>query len=357
LSAARPAANVALLVASVLFALLLLEGGIRLLEVAPRKSPPAVAPPDSAAASVTPEYLPSDSLGWVLRPAAVQSFRRPGFDTTVRSNRFGFRGPEIALKEPGVIRYAVLGDSYAFGWGVEEEETYPAQLDSLLNRRATPGKRYQVVNAALPGFGTYQRIAALERLVPYGLDGIIVEFSVSNDVVDDWRAAPYVPENMGAYQAGIQTGGIERFFVDRSRLAAMVLNRARPLRFWLEARSGGNLRRTARLWEGLLDRAAALGLPVVVVVNPSRTQLLGEGDLMSRLAHTQFGLRPNTMIHDIIRRRSLRWVDGQDVFGTIPAGQLFLGQDVHWTPAGHQELAAALARIIGTTPPGAVAGP
>ena len=321
MSAARLATHLALVAASVVLALLLLEGGIRLLEVARPEARPAAAPADSAAQSTTPEYVPSDSLGWILRPAAVQRFRRDGFDTTVRSNHLGFRGPEIGEKAPGVTRYAVLGDSYAFGWGVEEGETYAAQLDSILNPRAPGGQRYEVVNAALPGFGTYQRLAALERLLPYGLDGIIVEFSASNDVVDDWRAAPYVPGRLGEYQArGTQFTPVERFLVKRSHLAAMVWNRAMPLRLWLEARRGVNLERTAQLWDSLLDRAAALGLPVVVVVNPSRTQVLA--------------------------RRRLPWVDGEAVFrATAARHELFLARDAHWTPAGHRELAAAIAEV------------
>jgi hypothetical protein len=347
------------LVASVVIALLLLEGGIRLLEVARPHAPapaaaPAAAPAPSPAPSTTPEYVPSDTLGWMLRPAAVQRFRREGFDTTVRSNCLGFRGPEIGQKPPGVTRYAVLGDSYAFGWGVEEDETYAAQLDSVLNRRASPDAarytpHYEVVNAALPGFGTYQRLAALDRLLPYGLDGVIVEFSASNDVVDDWRAAPYVPERLGEYQArGTQFPPVERFLVKHSHLAAMVWTRAMPLRLWIEARRKPNLERTRELWDALLDRASAFGLPVVVVVNPARTQVLDEdGGLVRWLARSSYGLRPNAVIREVLARRRVPWVDGEEVFrATAARKELYLAGDAHWTPAGHRELAQALAGIL-----------
>lgn len=339
-------ANLALVAASVLAALALLEGGVRVL-AAHRPAPAGPAAPDTAAAPFTPEYVPSDSLGWTLRPAAVQRFRRDGFDTRVRSNRLGFRGPEVEPRPAGVVRYVVLGDSYAFGWGVEETETYAAQLDTLLNRRAAPGRRYEVVNAALPGFGTYQRRKALERLLPYGLDGVVVEFSASNDVVDDWRAAPYVPDRLGEYQAkGTRFTPLERFLTGRSRLAALAWNRAMPLRLWLEARRGPNLRRTSRLWDALLDRAASQGLVVVAVVNASRYQVLGPeggGGLMSWLARTRYGLRPNAMIREVIDRHRLRWVDGEALFRGARAEEIFLGSDVHWTPAGHARVAAALA--------------
>ncbi len=363
MSPARSVANLTLVVASLLTAFLLLEAGIRVIESShpqPASTADSMRAPGGAPGetpSITPVYVPSDSLGWTLKPSSVQRFRR-GFDTIVRSNRLGFRGPEVEEKPAGVIRYAVLGDSYAFGWGVEEEETYAAQLDTLLNRRAAGGVRYQVVNGALPGFGTYQRLAALERLAPYGLDGVIVEFSASNDVVDDWRAAPYVPDHLGEYQArGTQFTALERFLVHRSRLMAIVWDRAMPLRLWIEARRPVNLMRSSRLWEALLDRIAILELPVIVVLNPSRTQMVDDGGIMCRLAHTGYGLRPNAMIRELIERRRLTWVDGGEVFRGESPSELFLGADVHWTPAGHHRLAEALAAVIAASPPVASAGP
>ena len=38
------------------------------------------------------------------------------------------RGPEIGPKSPGTLRVLVLGDSFAFGVGAQEGETYPARL-------------------------------------------------------------------------------------------------------------------------------------------------------------------------------------------------------------------------------------
>lgn len=336
-------ANLALVLASTLATLVALEFALRFAE---RRSGAGV-PVESD--DLTPEYVPSDSLGWTLRPGAVQRFRRGGFDTTVRSNRLGFRGPEIEPKPAGVERWAVLGDSYAFGWGVEEDETYAAELERLLNApHAKSAVRSEVVNAALPGFGTYQRMAALERLAPFGLDGIVVEFSAANDVVDDWRAAPYLPGRLGEYQArGTEFTAAERVLVAHSRLFKLGWDRAMPLRLWLEARRGKNLERSERLWEDLLARAAARGLRVVVVVNASRYQVLGEGGgLMSWLAHSRYGLRPNAMIRTVVERHHVPWVDGEEAFRDADPATLFLGRDVHWTPEGHRLVARAVLAVI-----------
>jgi hypothetical protein len=247
----------------------------------------------------------------------------------------------------------VLGDSYGFGWGVEEDSTYAARLAALLNQRAGgdssgAATHYEVVNAALPGFGTFQRLRALEALLPYGLDGVVIEFSVSNDVVDDWRAAPYVPDHLGDYQThGTQFTAAERWATRHSRLARTVWERAMPLRLWMEARRDVNLRRTSALYDTLVARARGAGLEVVILTNASRTQVLGdEGGVMGWLADSSYGRRPNRMIAEAIARNHVRAVDGEAVFRGATSHELFLGRDVHWTPAGHERVAAALTPLI-----------
>ena len=353
-SGAAIAANFALGLVSLLCALGALELGLRYLEHA---SQAESADSAAADADVTPIYVPSPTLGWTLRPDTLQEFKRREFDTMVRSNALGFRGPPLRGRPPGVERWAVLGDSYGFGWGVEEDSTYAARLAALLNQRAMADSGrapYEIVNAALPGFGTFQRLRALEALLPYGLDGVVIEFSVSNDVVDDWRAAPYVPDHLGDYQAhGTQFTAAERWATRHSRLARTVWERAMPLRLWMEARRSVNLRRTSALYDTLVARARGAGLEVVILTNASRTQVLGdEGGVMGWLADSSYGRRPNRMIAAAIARNHVPVVDGEAAFRGATARELFLGRDVHWSPAGHERVAAALAPLIsGRRPP------
>jgi lysophospholipase L1-like esterase len=87
-----------------------------------------------------------------LVPAAVRD-RLPFAMTT---NAQGFRGPAIArAKSPGALRVIATGNSSTFGWGVNDDETYPSQLAARL--RAKLGSReIEVMNAAIPGFTTFQ---------------------------------------------------------------------------------------------------------------------------------------------------------------------------------------------------------
>jgi hypothetical protein len=351
--------NLLLTLISVLVTLVLIEIGLRVVGRSPSPQLPAVeteeelaedgateAAGDAARArNMTPRYDPSPRLGWHLHPDTTQVFRLRGeFDTTVRSNQLGFRGPPLGPRPDDVVRYVVIGDSYAFGWGVEEDSTYAAQLERLLEASAADDQRFEVVNAALPGFGTFQRLRALESILPLGVDAVIAEFSASNDVVDDWRAAPYVPDELERYQReGTRFPALELFLARHSRLVALVRKRTMPLRLWLECRRQANLERTRELWADLIGRCRGAGLDLVILSNPARSQVVEEGEGMrGALARTRFSHRPNAMIAEVAAEHGVPLIDGADLFAGIPPEELFLGSDPHWTPAGHRLVARAL---------------
>jgi hypothetical protein len=83
------------------------------------------------------EYLPSE-----LRPNFHGRFRMLEFDTTVSTNSWGLRDREIDFSKPRIL---CLGDSFTFGFGVENGEAFCAQLEEAF------GGRYDVVNAGIPG--------------------------------------------------------------------------------------------------------------------------------------------------------------------------------------------------------------
>jgi len=100
----------------------------------------------------------------------------------LRTNSLGCRGPEVAREKPAdVFRIVVLGDSVAFGWGVDDEVTFVRRLESEW-RPGPSGKRLEVVNTALPMYDTNQELAAL-REVGLGLQpDLVLLVYVVNDV-------------------------------------------------------------------------------------------------------------------------------------------------------------------------------
>jgi len=117
-------------------------------------------------------------IGHVLRP------RQAAFthDQPVRTNSSGLRDREIA-QEPGprVLRILALGDSQTFGVGLALADTWPKQLERML--QGTVSSRWEVVNAGIPGTDTWQHEILLRRLLHVTNPHVVVLAFYANDVV------------------------------------------------------------------------------------------------------------------------------------------------------------------------------
>ncbi len=91
-------------------------------------------------------------LGFFNTPNRTTTFSNAEFSTTVTTNSAGFRDDEASLQQPDIL---LLGDSLAFGWGVEKPETAEAQLEKLL--------RVRVLNLGVAGYGTIQEAILFGR--------------------------------------------------------------------------------------------------------------------------------------------------------------------------------------------------
>ena len=81
---------------------------------------------------------------------AGRSLTQP-VEFTVNTNALGLRGPKVHAGH-GHFRILVIGDSCTFGVGVNDEETYPARLQGLLNAPDPSGEKFEVLNAGVPGY-------------------------------------------------------------------------------------------------------------------------------------------------------------------------------------------------------------
>lgn len=118
-------------------------------------------------------YEADAALGTRLRPGAAQKVSFHGNPVTdVRINGAGFRGAEWPAPAEGEI--VVVGDSQAFGLGVEEDESIPARL-AVASGRPT-------LNAGVPTYGPDEYLAVIERLLRERKPRTVVLLvNVSND--------------------------------------------------------------------------------------------------------------------------------------------------------------------------------
>jgi lysophospholipase L1-like esterase len=117
-----------------------------------------------------------------LKPNYTGEFaRRP-----VKTNRFGHRDDPLDLRKPaGVVRILAVGDSVTFGHGVDARESFPERLESLFNQCA-PGRRFEVINTAVPGNSPFQEYVDLTRGFRFQPDAVILQFTL-NDVVEPYQ--------------------------------------------------------------------------------------------------------------------------------------------------------------------------
>lgn len=103
----------------------------------------------------------------------------------IRTDWMGLRNKNISrYKKIGTTRIICLGASPTFGWGVNYENTYPCQLERLLNQNA--GTDFEVINAGEIGYSSYQGLLFLKNEIA-GLNPDIVTVSYVLNDIDKYR--------------------------------------------------------------------------------------------------------------------------------------------------------------------------
>lgn len=225
--------------------------------------------------------------GWALRPNA-QDFT---VDKPVHVNAAGFRDRDFGVeRRAGVPRIACVGDSYTYGWGVDLDQSYPKQLETLLSKK-TPT---EVLNLGVFGYNAEQDLDTLRSsAVPYKPDLILYEF-----YWDD--LLPVRPELLRreSFEARMGASQGDRSWTRRmlrcSRALFFAVDRARALEASLSPRRtrflecfhsivAGEDEAIADLWESearaicdMRDAARGAGSRFAVVLFPLEGQVLAD---------------------------------------------------------------------------------
>jgi len=116
---------------------------------------------------------PSDPHGY---------FRNENNELLYRVNNAGFRGPDFHIEHPGVIRVAILGDSFSWGAGVRQEDRFSSVLQERLQASSLHGGRFDVLNFGLGSYDTVAEVALFEHVVLDYTPQICVIWFFLNDV-------------------------------------------------------------------------------------------------------------------------------------------------------------------------------
>jgi lysophospholipase L1-like esterase len=356
--------------ASLLTALVLVELALRLF--------PGLLPPgfgvEAARTQIVNEnefgfYEYDPVLGWKGAPGAEGTLVTTETEFGVRFNSAGLRGAEYDLTKPdGVTRVAVLGDSFAWGYGVEQDDNFAAVLEERLNEAGYP---VEVLNFGLTGYGTDQDyLAYLELARAYDPDIVILAF-YENDVLEvaNYRMygypkpffeldqngelvltnvpVPEPPDWLGTREFGPSALGGAGTLKNRvySNVASIHLVRFVLGKWRLATQSKDAYSQNGDAWPRVQALIAALneevttdGARLVVLLVPTQWEILRvqpwafELDDLVTFLETE---HPDVMVVD--PRYALRHPDN----GT-PTEMYFEFNGSHWTAAGHALIADLL---------------
>lgn len=228
------------------------------------------------------------TLGQIIRrsenPRIVYELR-PRLDVRFAGGRLttsdeGFRGRDVPLPRPaGVYRIVGIGDSYMFGQGVSDDETYLARLADP-ETDLVRGRRVETVNLAVPGYNTVMEVERLrERIARLEPDLLLIEI-VGNDLdlpnflwsaVDPWTLRrsfllDFVRQRLSAREgqkvpvAGLAEaphegeGSAETFARDAAQVPPQYASMVGPSAF-------------EKAIEGLAEAAGERGVPVLALTH------------------------------------------------------------------------------------------
>ncbi len=277
----------------------------------------------------------SAQLSYVLRPGACR-FRNWEFDTTWAINPQGLRADRAASEDAPIV---VLGDSYASGWGVRLDESFPAVLENLLGR--------PILTAAVPSYGTARELLLFNNLPRSSVPEMLVLQYCANDdaenreyVRNDFKL-PIMDRDLYEELTKLNMRGAGYSFGKFSMFLGTVLRRwigLEPSALALEMQERTKqAERASQAADDVYQILAHHGLPnpaTKVLVFDSCTRPPGPSAMLQALAEKDS--REHGGSSSLIIVNAVRDLEPADDYS----------YDVHLRPSGHRKIAERLAEAI-----------
>lgn len=283
------------------------------------------------------------------------------YGVPVRVDDRGFRS-NGSVPAGGSARVLALGDSFTFGLGVRDDETWPARLEQAL--RAAQASQVDVVNAGTISYGVFQELDLLKTSGLALKPGLVVHALYWNDFMNPEpppASAPSVVTPDGYFvwdQPAPREKAGQRLNAALSQSALFFTLKQVAKQFMARESTGysrayeqflarGLTPEEWRIIEGfyrdLLSHGESAGFSTVVLVMPVN-------DLV---------VRPDSLQHPyvvearrLLERLGIPYVDGFEEWSKADlGGKPFLpqGPDAHLNADGYRHLAGAVARRLTET--------
>jgi len=111
----------------------------------------------------------------------IRDLQKPALPYVVTIDSLGFRGGEFTRAKPAnQLRVVMLGDSYVYGDFVDDDQTFPVQLEQRLRRACGDAL---VINAGLGGTTIVDQAQELQRTLPLASDVVVLVY-VADDIAN-----------------------------------------------------------------------------------------------------------------------------------------------------------------------------
>lgn len=353
--------NILLLLMSFLFLAGSIEGALRII------NPEKVKLPDRPKTdwALVPEKIWTEHdplLGWSLQKNKDAVLKIDHGTFPMKFNSLGIRGEKeySFSRNPEKKRILVVGDSFPFGWGVLDQETFSAQLESR-NPDA------EVINTGVPGYGIDQMYLSYLNLgMKFQPDVVLVGLYPE----DFWRAT----------RAFSDTGHTKPYFTLLASGALKLHNSPAPPPFSLTTNQFPPLIEKGRvqailnqsyLFRFFYKRLIKLGKSLKIV-DPNTTDewVLGKSILRALTSEIKksgatplfFIIPPERWVldssEDSLRKAIKRFANDSGVLFVdftpelkklvqeSTAKDYYIPNDLHWTAKTHAYISQRLAQIL-----------
>ena len=137
-----------------------------------------------------PIYAPNEFCGFRTKPRLQLAHNTTEFQTMVYTNSQGFRiaGDKFAYelaRDDGRYRIMLLGPSFAFGWGVNHEDTFAARLEQILQEQGYANDRLvELINAGVPALRPARQLNWYAHEGKNFSPDLVIQFIYGDMVVD-----------------------------------------------------------------------------------------------------------------------------------------------------------------------------
>jgi len=336
----------------------------------------------------TPEVLADKSvrradplLNHSLAPSSAYRFRTPEWNVEFRTNADGFHDHEFSAPGGSEYRIALIGDSFAEGFGVELDSSFGKRLERSLNTGGE-GRRFVVMNFAVAGYSPLIEYILLTRRVLEYRPQLVIQCYDMSDVREDHvyalladfdsrlrplSVAPVKPGDLRIrfrpwwWVKGLIQSHSYLYSLGTSLLASPG-NSADPGPPSIDGPGGRHMidstddgwapyfRASQNYVKFCADTLRAVGIPYVLCTYPYGIQV---GPLEWKEGRKAYGFGPGVYrsaifpsLERFARKEGVPFLNMTAAFQARSNGSLYFRYDPHWTAEGHRVAADTLLEFL-----------